>query len=88
MPIPWALVLCFAVGLLLIALIGRLLIVPRRFFWRLLASGIGGALILLGVNLLSSLTGLRIPVNPFTALAVGFLGIPGALLIIALRAFL
>ncbi len=88
MPIPWALVLCFAVGLLLIALIGRLLIVPRRFFWRLLASGIGGALILLGVNLLSGLTGLRIPVNPFTALAVGFLGIPGALLIIALRAFL
>ncbi len=88
MPIPWALVLCFAIGLLLIALIGRLLIVPRRFFWRLLASGVGGALILLGVNLLSGFTGLRIPVNPFTALAVGFLGVPGALLIIALRAFL
>ena len=75
MPIPWALVVCFLLGLLLIALIGRLLIVPGRFFWRLLLSGVAGALILAAFNLLSPLTHLSVHVNPFTALAVGFLGI-------------
>ena len=39
-------------------------------------------------NLLSPLTHLSVHVNPFTALAVGFLGIPGALLLIALNLFL
>ena len=73
---------------LLIALIGRLLIVPGRFFWRLLLSGVAGALILAAFNLLSPLTHLSVHVNPFTALAVGFLGIPGALLLIALNLFL
>ena len=88
MPIPWALVVCFLLGLLLIALIGRLLIVPGRFFWRLLLSGVAGALILAAFNLLSPLTHLSVHVNPFPALAVGFLGIPGALLLIALNLFL
>ena len=88
MPIPWSLAACFIAGLVLIGLIGRLLIVPRRFFWRLIASGIGGALIILLINLLYSVTGFSIHLNAFTALAVGFLGIPGALMLIALTAIL
>lgn len=88
MPIPWSLAACFIAGLVFLALIGRLLIVPRRFFWRLIASGVGGALIILLVNLVSPITHFSLHLNAFTALAIGFLGIPGALMLVALTAIL
>lgn len=88
MQIPWELVLSFAIGLVLLCLIGTLLLVPMRFLWRLLAGGVLGALALMGVNLLGSLVGFSVAVNPFTAMAVGFLGLPGAALVTALQLLL
>ena len=88
MQIPWELVLSFAIGLALLGLIGYLLLVPMRFMWRLLAGGVLGALALLLMNLLGSLVGFRVEINPFTAMAVGFLGLPGAALVAALQLLL
>lgn len=88
MPLPRALAVLFLIGLLLIYLVGRLLLVPGRFFWRVTVSGVLGAAVIWGINLLSGFTGFSIPVNPFSALAIGFLGLPGALFIAALNAFL
>ena len=85
MQIPWELVLSFAIGLTLLCLIGYLLLVPMRFMWRLLAGGVMGALTLLLVNLIGSLVGFAVEINPFTAMAVGFLGLPGAALVVALQ---
>ena len=85
MRIPWELVASFAFGLALLCLIGYLLLIPRRFVWRLVAGGVMGALALWAVNLLGSLVGFSVAVNPFTAMAVGFLGLPGAALVVALR---
>jgi len=88
MKLPWALAALFVTGLVLIHLVGRLLLVPGRFFWRVTVSGILGALSIILVNMFSGITGFTIPVNPFSALAVGFLGLPGAALITALNLFL
>ena len=85
MRIPWELIAAFAAGLILICLTGYLLLVPMRFLWRLLAGGVLGALTLWAVNLLGRLTGFSVAVNPFTAMAVGFLGLPGAALVVALQ---
>ena len=85
MQIPWELILSFAIGLALLCLIGYLLLVPMRFMWRLLAGGVMGALALGLVNALGSLLGFRVEINPFTAMAVGFLGLPGAALVVALQ---
>ncbi len=85
MRIPWELVVSFSIGLTLLCLIGYLLLVPRRFIWRLLAGGVMGALLLSGINLLGALVGFSVAVNPFTAMAVGFLGLPGAALVVALQ---
>ena len=85
MRIPWELVVSFAIGLTLLCLIGYLLLVPRRFMWRLLAGGVMGALALLAINLLGALVGFSVAINPFTAMAVGFLGLPGAALVVALQ---
>ncbi len=88
MRIPWELVLSFAIGLILLCLIGYLLLVPMRFMWRLMAGGVLGALALGLVNLLGGLLGFRVEINPFTAMAVGFLGLPGAALVVALQLLL
>ncbi len=88
MQIPWELVLSFAIGLALLCLIGYLLLVPMRFMWRLVAGGVMGALALMMVNLLGGLLGFKVEINPFTAMAVGFLGLPGAALVVALRVLL
>ena len=85
MQIPWELVLSFAIGLTLLCLIGYLLLVPMRFMWRLVAGGVMGALALMLVNLMGSLVGFSVEINPFTAMAVGFLGLPGTVLVVALR---
>jgi inhibitor of the pro-sigma K processing machinery len=83
--IPWELVVSFALGLGLLYAIGWLLLVPMRFLWRLIAGGLMGALALWLINQLSGITGVTIAINPFTALSVGFLGLPGAALVIALQ---
>ena len=85
MQIPWELIASFGVGLALLCLIGYLLLVPMRLMWRLAAGCVMGALALWLVNLFGLLAGFSVEINPFTAMAVGFLGLPGAGLVIALQ---
>ena len=47
-----------------------------------------GAVALWLVNVFGGLLGLHVAVNPFTALAVGFLGLPGAVLVVLLHLLL
>ena len=82
--ITWSLVLSFALGLLLLFLLGRLLLVPMRFLWRQLAGGLLGALLLWVFNQFGYLWGVSVPINPLTVLVTGFLGVPGVALIAAL----
>ncbi|MGB4232286.1 MAG: pro-sigmaK processing inhibitor BofA family protein [bacterium] len=77
--------LSYAFGLLLLCLIARLFFVPLRILMRLLYNGIIGGLLLWLVNLVGSFFGVTIPINPITALAAGFLGVPGVVLLLLLR---
>ena len=85
MQIPWTLVVSFAVGLALLWLVGYLLLVPMKFMWRLAAGGVRGVLVLAAVNIIGGFMDFSVEINPFTAMAVGFLGLPGAAMIVALR---
>ncbi len=84
MRIPWELVLSFGLGLVLLYLVGWLLLVPMKLLWRLVAGGLLGGLALFLINRFGIMIGLDVPINPFTCLAVGVLGLPGAALVIAL----
>jgi len=86
--IPWELVLAFAIGLGVMCVMGKLLLVPMRFLWRLAAGSVLGAVVLTVVNLFGGRLGIQVSVNPFTVMAVGFLGLPGALLLIVLGSVL
>lgn len=88
MKIPYEMILSFSLGLAVIAMLGYLLLVPRRFLWRMAAGAVIGGVMLLMINAAADITGYTVPVNPLTALTAGFLGLPGALLVIMLSIYL
>ncbi|HCS73562.1 MAG TPA: SigmaK-factor processing regulatory BofA [Clostridiales bacterium] len=83
--IPFDIILAYALGLLLLYLAGWLLLVPLKILFRFLLNGIIGGVVLWLLNLVGGYIGLSIAVNPITALTVGFLGIPGLILILMLQ---
>ncbi|HHT64819.1 MAG TPA: pro-sigmaK processing inhibitor BofA [Clostridiales bacterium] len=86
--IPFDIILAYALGLILLYLIGWLLLVPLKFLLRFLINGIIGGVVLWILNLAGGLIGVTIAINPVTALTVGMLGIPGLLLILLLQFFI
>ena len=78
--LSWDLAVSFFLGLALLFVLGRVLLIPMRFVWRLVGSAVLGGLSLWLFNRFAFLTGLTLPVNPFTALIAGCLGAPGVAL--------
>ena len=81
-------ILAYAVGILLILLLGRLLVIPLKIVLNLVYNGLVGGLVLWLVNLFGSIFGLALPITVWTALLVGFLGLPGVGLLILYYMFL
>lgn len=78
-------ILAYALGLVLLYLIGWLLLVPLKLILRFFINAILGGIALWLLNLAGGLIGVTVAINPVTALIVGFLGIPGLLLILLLQ---
>lgn len=81
-------ILAYAFGLLLLYIIGWLLAKPIKLIVRLVYNGIMGGLMLFILNMIGGFFGLRVAINPVTALIAGFLGIPGVILILILQSIL
>lgn len=80
--------LIFIFLLFLLVLGGRLLISPLTWFWRVLVRGIYGLVMLLIFNTLAGFFGYILPLNPYTVLYCGFLGLPGLLSLCYLKSWL
>lgn len=81
----------YALGLFMLYVVARLLLVPVHFLARVALHAGLGAVGLLVLNRLGALwegAGLYVPINPVTALVAGFLGLPGAAALLALRHWL
>lgn len=85
---PWSVVLAFGAGIVLLWVLGRLFLVPKRFIWRLFVSALLGGLCLWLVNCIGQRWGFSLAINPFSALCVGALGLPGLGLMVALSSLL
>lgn len=88
----WNLILAYAGGLLLLYFVGKLFLFPARLFGRLIGNAILGGIVLLLINWTGSMLAnvgagftFHLPLNLFTALIVGLLGVPGVLLIALLQ---
>ncbi|WP_066503935.1 pro-sigmaK processing inhibitor BofA family protein [Abyssisolibacter fermentans] len=78
-------ILAYAFGLILLYLIGWILIIPLKYIFKLIINGLIGGVVLLALNFAGKFIGFSIGINPITALIVGFLGIPGVILLLLLN---
>jgi len=83
--IPFSIIIAYALGLILLYIAGWLLLVPLKMLLKFILNGIIGGIVLWVLNLVGGLIGVKIAINPLTALLVGFLGIPGIILILLLQ---
>ncbi len=77
----YSVVFAFLFGLLLIYVVVRLFYLPMRWLLVVLYNGLIGGVVLWLLNLVGSVVGLHIAINPLTALIAGFLGIPGVVIL-------
>lgn len=74
------LVVAFAVGLIVLCLIGKVASLPVKLLWKMITNSIVGAVLLWIVNLF----GAGIQITFIKALVAGVFGIPGVLAVVLL----
>lgn len=80
-------VIAYLLGLVILYFLARLLLIPLKVVARLIINGIIGGLMLAVFNLVGGYFGLYLAINPVTVLVAGLMGIPGVVLLIAIRYF-
>ncbi len=80
-------VIAYLLGLVILYFLARLLLIPLKVIARLIINGIIGGLMLAVFNLVGGYFGLYLAINPVTVLVAGLMGIPGVVLLIAIRYF-
>ena len=83
--IPLNYIVALLFGVLALYILVRLLYFPARFLLKIMGNIVIGGVLLALFNLLGGVWGLFIGVNVFTAAAVGFLGLPGIIMLLALQ---
>ncbi len=78
-------ILFYLAGLILIFVFGRFLLIPLKWLVRLLMNGIIGGIFLFLFNIVGGYFNLAISINPVNAIIVGFLGVPGVILLLVLN---
>lgn len=71
-----------------IIIVGKVFIVPIKIIGKLIINSILGVVLLYIINLVGELWQFHIGINVITALVVGILGIPGAILLAILKIFI
>ena len=78
-------IVAYAAGVLLLYGLGKMLLIPLRTIFNLMVNAVIGGGGLLLIAFVGGIGGFHVGVSPDTALVVGLLGVPGVLLLIALR---
>ncbi|NLJ81108.1 MAG: SigmaK-factor processing regulatory BofA [Firmicutes bacterium] len=81
-------IVAYVAAVFFLYFLGRLLLIPLKIIFNLIVNAVIGGGILLVINFVGGFWGFAVGVNPITALIVGLLGVPGVLLVVALRFFL
>ncbi|KYH27313.1 MULTISPECIES: pro-sigmaK processing inhibitor BofA family protein [Clostridium] len=78
-------ILYFAVAIILLFLVVKMLLCPIKILWKLIVNGILGTILLIVVNFFGEYLGFTIGINIWTALIAGFFGIPGVIFLIVFK---
>lgn len=70
-----------------IFIFGRIFIVPLRKILKIVLNSILGGIVIFLINIFGSAAGFHIGLNLFTSIAIGILGLPGAVCLIIIKLF-
>lgn len=74
--------LAYAFGIFALYVVGYLFLVPIKMLLRLILNSILGGVFIILVNFIGSYWDFHLPLNLLSAIMVGVLGLPGAVLLI------
>jgi len=80
--------LAYGFGILVLYILGYLFFVPLKFLIKLIINSVLGGLFILVVNWIGAFWDIFIPLNIFSAVMVGILGLPGAALLLIFNSFI
>ena len=78
-------ILAYGFGIALLYLLGYLLMAPLKVIGRFIANSVLGGAALAVINFLGGFLGFHLPLNFFSAIIAGFLGVPGVALLFFLE---
>lgn len=78
-------IIFYGIGLLLLYILGKILLWPMKKILKLIGNGILGGITLLLFNLIGGYFGLTLAISPLNAIIVGFLGVPGVILLLIIQ---
>lgn len=78
-------ILPILIGVAVLFIVLKLLALPMKIIIKLVINGLVGGLIIFVVNLIGANFGFMIDLNWITALIVGFLGVPGVVIVAILQ---
>lgn len=80
-------IITFFACILTLFLFGRLLIIPLKTILKIIFNSLLGGVLIYVINIIGAGYNFHIGLNIFTAVFVGILGIPGAILLVVLKLF-
>ncbi|MCX7749098.1 MAG: pro-sigmaK processing inhibitor BofA family protein [Clostridia bacterium] len=75
----------YILGIIILFFVARFLVEPLKILFKVLYKGVIGFIVLSIINAIGGLFSFHIAVNVVTLLIVGFLGVPGVILLILLK---
>ena len=77
--------LYYLIAVVILFVILKLISLPMRLILKLLINAIMGGVVLFAINLIGAQFGFALDINWLTALVVGFLGLPGVIIVVILH---
>lgn len=81
----FTMILPILIGVAVLFIVLKLLALPMKIIIKLVINGLVGGLVIFVVNLIGANFGFMIDLNWITALIVGFLGVPGVVIVTILQ---
>ena len=83
----FATIVGYLLGILIVFVVSGVCLKPLKYIARFLINSFGGILLAMGINAIGAYWGIHIGINPFTALIIGILGIPGVIAVLIAQIF-
>lgn len=78
-------ILTYLACIIILFLFGRIFILPLKMIIKLIFNSVLGAICLFLINMIGTMWGFHIGINIGTTATIGFLGLPGVILLILLK---